>query len=463
MNITISTKKIVILGAGISGLTSAYFLNKKGMEVTVLEKKNEAGGSIESEIQNDFLFEHGPNSALETSLLTQLIENLNLKDDQLYANKRADKRYILKNNKLVPLPMSPQAFFGSNLFSLQAKLRVLKEPFASKSKDGYYESVSEFVQRRLGKEFLDYAVDPFISGVYAGDPDQLSVKAAFPKLYELGEKYGGLIIGTIKSMRQRKKKNEKPPSTGKMFSFKNGMQTLPNALASSLKEKIIFLSEVISIKKNNGNYKIVYNHAGAESTLLCENIISTLPAYSAAELFKNIDENLYKHLIDIYYPPVLVLYLTYKKEDIKIPLDGFGFLIPSKENKSFLGAIWNSVIFQNRASKDTASFTLFAGGSRNPEIGKTDKEIIIKKIKNEFEEIMKINGEPILTSYKFWNRAIPQYNTGYIEHENYFKEFEKNNPGIILSGSYRGGISIGDCINTGKTIFNKLNFSVSAP
>jgi protoporphyrinogen/coproporphyrinogen III oxidase len=457
VKVSVSSKKIVVLGAGISGLTTAYFLSKKGFDVIVLEKKGEPGGSMESVMENGFLFDRGPNSGLEiTPVISTIVKDLGLENEFVYANKEGNKRYILRNNQLHALPMSPPAVLKTRLFSTAAKFRVLGEPFMGRSNDGYYESVADFVKRRLGKEFLDYAIDPFVSGVYAGNPERLSVKSAFPKLYELEEKYGGLIVGTIKSIKERKGRSEKSKQSAKMFSFKNGMQTLPKAIADGLSYKVSFFSEATSIERNGDNFKIRYNKAGAKSELDCEKVISTVPAYIAAELFKSFDAELEKHLNEIYYPPVFVLLLGYKKLDIKQPLDGFGFLVPSKENKSFLGAIWNSVIFPNRANDEYASFTLFIGGSRNPEIGKYDREIITKKAKAEFQEIMKIDAEPMFTSSKFWDRAIPQYNVGYIEHEKYFEKFEKDNPGIILSGNYRGGISVGDCIKNANEITEKI-------
>ena len=449
--------KTVIIGAGISGLTTAFLLNKLGCDVTVLEKKKEPGGSIETVFEKGFLFDKGPNSALETHpLIGKMIDELNLKDQLVYANKEANKRYILKNNQLHALPMSPTAFLKTRLFSPAAKLRLLAEPFIGRSKDGYYQSISEFVTRRLGKEFLDYAINPFVAGVYAGNPEELSVKSAFPKLYELEEKYGGLIVGTIRSIRERKRRAEKSKQSAKMLSFKDGMQVLPKAIARHLSGKVKFQSDVTSIKKINGKYQINFTLEGEQQSLNCDKIISTVPAYIASNLFAHFDEKLPKHLNEIYYPPVLVLFLVYKKEFIRRPLDGFGFLIPSKEKKSFLGAIWSSVIFPNRSDDSNTVFTLFAGGARNPEIGSIDKEILIGKVKKEFEEIMKISGEPELQTYKYWSKAIPQYNIGYIEHEKYFDEFEKNNPGLLLSGNYRGGISVGDCIKNAKDVADKV-------
>jgi oxygen-dependent protoporphyrinogen oxidase len=234
------------------------------------------------------------------------------------------------------------------------------------------------------------------------------------------------------------------------------MQTLPNAIAACLGEKVIFFSEVKSIAKTAKGFLINYDNAGQKGSIECNSVISTVPAFIAAEIFKDWDERLANHLKEVYYPPVLVLYVAYKKEDIKQPLDGFGFLIPAKERKSFLGAIWSSIIFPNRTDENKATFTLFVGGARDPEIGNVDKDILINKVRKEFEQLMKISGEPVFQTYKYWSKAIPQYNIGYIEHEKYFDEFERNNPGITLSGNYRGGISVGDCIKSAGEVIKRF-------
>ncbi len=446
-------KKIIILGAGISGLVTAYLLKQKGYDVTVIEKKSVPGGSIETTKDNGYLFDRGPNSALETTpVIAKLIDELNLHNQLVYANKEANKRYILRNNRLHALPMNPAAFLKTGLFTPKAKLRLFAEPFIGKSKDGYYQSVAEFVTRRLGREFLDYAINPFVAGVYAGKPEDLSVKSAFPKLYALEENYGGLIIGTIKSIKERKRRDEKSKQSANMFSFKDGMEVLPKALADFLKEKIIYNSEVNRIVKKGSGYIVGCTKLGEQYSLESDVVISTLPAYIAANILKSFDDKAAMRLMEIYYPPVLVLYVVYAKQDIVRRLDGFGFLIPSKENKSFLGAIWSSVIFPQRTPDDKAGFTLFVGGARNPEIADSNVELLIEKVLTEFNEIMGIESPPIYSAHRYWAKAIPQYNIGYIEHENYFDEFEKRNPGIILSGNYRGGISIGDCIKNAAKI-----------
>jgi len=451
-------KKIVVLGAGISGLTTAYLLSKKGFDVKILEKRNAVGGSIESVIENGFLFDRGPNSALETTpVIAQLIHELELEHELLYASKLANKRYILRNNQLHALPMSPQGLIKTKLFSSKAKLRLMAEPFIGRSGDGYYQSLAEFVKRRLGQEFLDYAINPFVAGVYAGKPEELSVKSAFPKLYALEEKYGGLIIGTVRSIRERKKRAEVAKQSAKMLSFKSGMIALPKAIEKYFGNNILLSSEVTSIDKNQNGFLVSYQQNETTNKIDCDIVLSTIPAYVASSIFTKYDKDFKTHADAIYYPPVLVYYLVYDRKNIKQDLDGFGFLIPAKENKSFLGALWSSVIFSDRTDESKAAFTLFVGGSRNPDFVKEERTSLLTKVRKEFEALMDINADPIFTSERFWEKAIPQYNLGYIEHERFFDDFEKQNPGLFISGNFRGGISVGDCIKNADLICDKIN------
>jgi oxygen-dependent protoporphyrinogen oxidase len=344
----------------------------------------------------------------------------------------------------------------TKLFSGKAKLRLLAEPFIGRSKDGYYQSLAEFVKRRLGQEFLDYAINPFVAGVYAGKPEDLSVKSAFPKLYALEESYGGLIIGTIRSIRERKRRAEVSKQSAKMLSFKSGMVALPRAIEKYFDNNIILSSEVISVDKNEKGFLLSYKKDGNINKLDCDAILSTIPAYSASDLFTKYDKEFKTHAESIYYPPVLVYYLVYDRKNIKQELDGFGFLIPSKESKLFLGALWSSVIFTDRADDNKAAFTLFVGGSRNPNFVNEDRDLLLKKVRKEFESLMGISAKPIFVSDRFWEKAIPQYNLGYVEHEKYFDAFEKQNQGIFISGNFRGGISVGDCIKNAELVTNKI-------
>lgn len=450
-------KKITVLGAGISGLATAYWLKKDGYEIIILEKGSGPGGSMISCQEEDYLVDYGPNSGLETTpLISRLVEETGLKDEMIYANQEGNKRYILRNNELHALPTGPGAFFKTGLFSGSAKLRLMAEPFIGRSEDGYYQSVAQFVRRRLGQEFLDYAINPFVAGVFAGNPEELSVKSAFPKLYRLEEVYGGIFKGVIKGARERKKRAEQSKQSAKMFSFKKGMQSFPKALANRLSGNIIYEAEVKTVRKSETGYIVDYIKNGSAASIECDGVLSTLPAYIAGTIFQQTDGALFNHFNAIYYPPVMVLYLAYRKEDIKRPLDGFGFLIPEKEKKSFLGAIWSSVIFPGRAPEDKAAFTLFVGGARSPQLFEMRKEELIDKVLQEFHEIMQIGTKPEFITEKTWQKAIPQYNIGYIEHEKYFAEFEAKHKGLFLSGNYRGGISVGDCVKNSEITAQRI-------
>jgi len=451
-------EEIIIVGAGITGLTTAYWLKKSGFNVKVLESNDEVGGNIKTQKHFNFIFDTGPNSGLETTpLIKQLVDELNLQEEFVYANKQASKRYILKNNVLHPLPMNPKDFITTKLFSSKAKIRILMEPFIGKSKDGYYQSVAEFVRRRLGQEFLDYAINPFVAGVFAGDPENLSVKSAFPKLYRLEEVYGGLFKGMIKGAKERKKRAEKSKQSAAMFSFKNGMSVFTKKLCDVLGNDILLNHRVEEIKKDNQNYVVVTNVNGEKKEIKTQSVFITTPAYVAAEILKNMDGYLFNQLSTIYYPPVLVLNVIYRKDKIGQVLDGFGFLIPEKEKKSFLGAIWNDSIFPNRGDENFASFTIFVGGARQSKILENDLNEVINQVLSEFEQIMKIQSQPESIKYKFWEKAIPQYSIGYVEKEFAINTFEQRNRGIFLGGNYRGGISIGDCIKNSEIHFERLS------
>ena len=451
------TKKIAVLGGGISGLASAYWLKKNNFDVTVFEADSEVGGAMKTEFEDGYLIETGPNSGLETTpLIRKIAEDVGLGNEIINANSEGNNRYIVRDSELRALPASPPAFFKTNLFSLKAKLRLMMEPFVGRSDDGYYQSIAEFVERRLGKEFLDYAIDPFVSGVFAGDPHKLSVKSAFPKLYRLEELYGGLIKGMIRGARERKKSKEKAKSHARMFSFKNGMHSYPKAIANYIGNGVKLDCKIKEVIKTDKNYKIIYDQNGSVKEFETDIVLSTIPSHIAGNVFQNIDSGLKVHLEEIYYPPVKIMHLGFKKSDVGRELDGFGFLIPTKENRNYLGAIWSSVIFPNRSSDDNALFTMFIGGAKKPHIFDKDQKELKTEIISDFKKLMNINVEPTFIKERFWEKAIPQYNLGHIEHDNYFDKFEKENPGLFLSGNYRGGISVSDCIKNSKENFEKI-------
>jgi oxygen-dependent protoporphyrinogen oxidase len=443
--------KVVIIGAGISGLTAAWRLRKLGVDVIVLEKQGEAGGTMRTLLDGDWMIESGPNSALETTpYFKQIFEELGISESMRYANNAAEKRYIMRDGNLHALPMSPGAFLSTNLWTLRGKLRLLKEPFVGRADKE--ETIAEFVERRLGREFLDYAINPFVAGVYAGNPEHLSVRSAFPKLYALEEKYGGLIKGMIKGRRERKKRAEKAKDRARMFSFDKGMGVFPAAIAAHLGDAIKYNCTVDPLaipQSSNGNgrrWAVTYTQNGTNHTLQADAVVLSTPAHSAAKLIQHVSASLAETLDRIYYPPVIEVFLGYRRDQIGIPLDGFGYLIPAIERRKILGTIWSSVLFEGRAPDGHVALTTFLGGSRQPELTRQTDDEARASVHTEIANIMKVKGDPVFARVNRWERAIPQYNLGYGKTIDAIVQCEQNHPGLFLCSNFRGGIAVGDCV-----------------
>jgi oxygen-dependent protoporphyrinogen oxidase len=446
---------VVIIGGGISGLATAWWLHKAGIAVTVLERNRVLGGTMQTVHDHGWLVETGPNSALETTPLFKILFNdLGLTDEVVYAGDVGNNRYILREGSLHALPMTPPAFFKSKLWSLPGKLRLLKEPFVGRA--DAEETIAQFVERRLGKEFLDYAINPFVAGVYAGNPEQLSVRAAFPKLYALEVKYGGLIKGQIQGSRERKKRAEQSKDRARMFAFKSGMQTFPKTLGDALGANIMTGMAVQRVrrigKRNPEQYEITGTKNGKPFKIIAHAVITAIPSYLTAPLIAPMDSVVAESLKNIYYPPVVEVFLGFKVSDIRRPLDGFGFLVPAKERRNILGTIWSSSLFPGRVPQGHVALTTFVGGSRQPGLTEKSDEEIVTLVTQELSSIMGVTGRPVFRQIKRWQRAIPQYNLGHLSIIEQVEQFEQKHPGIFLSGNFRGGISVGDCIiNSDKT------------
>ena len=305
---------VVILGAGISGLATAHFLSQKGYEICLLEKAPRVGGAIHSERRDGFLIEYGPNSTLDTTpLLREMFADLDILDSLECANDRANNRYIVKNGMLNALPMSPAAFLKTKLFSLSAKLRLLKEPFIKPASPGGDESLAEFVERRIGREFLDYAINPFVAGVYAGRPELLSVKSAFPKLYNLEQEYGSLIKGTIRGAKKRRQSAETAKAKAKLLSFGDGLQTMTDALWQKYQDRIYLEANIEKISKLSAGFETDFTANGQKVSVKSPLLLTTIPAFTAADLPFTFDVPVRGSLSKIYYPPVAMVYFGFKK------------------------------------------------------------------------------------------------------------------------------------------------------
>ncbi len=457
-----TSPSVIVIGAGISGLTTAYWLRQSGVDVTVLERENSPGGTMRTAREDGWLIEQGPNSALETTpLFGEMFAGLGIENERVYADPASDKRYILRNGRLHALPLNPGSFLRTGLWSTAGKLRLLKEPFVGRA--SAEESVAQFVERRLGREFLDYAINPFVAGVYAGDPAQLSVRSAFPKLYALEEKYGGLIKGMIKGARERKQRAETAKDRSKMFSFREGMQAFPDAVSRWLGDRVRCAYAVTGFSRSNshsdgtsGKYIVTGSQNGKPFSAAADTVVISVPAYAAAALIRPHDAQLANRLDAVYYPPVAEVFLGYTSTKIPRPHEGFGYLVPAVEKRQILGTIWSSSLFERRAPDGCVALTTFVGGARQPELAGLDDVELLRRVTGDLQSILGARGEPVFSRIIHWSRAIPQYNVGYKAVLDAVSKFEEEHPGIFFCNNFRGGIAVGDCIMSARTTAERV-------
>jgi len=442
-------KKVCVIGGGISGLCVAYQLKKKGVEVLLFERNAACGGNIQTERNGDFLIEWGPNSTLVSNHLFELIAELGLLEAVATANATAKKRYVLKKDNLHSLPLKIAQIIGTNIFSTRTKFKLLREPFV-KSKSPENESVAEFFRRRFGQEVVDYAVDPFVSGIFAGNPDKLSVKYAFPSLFQMEKDYGSILKAFVLGKKE-KPSGFLPKGISRTVSFKDGMRTLTDKLAENLRDEIRTETEILKIEKvESCKWKVASDSEDLNGELFDVIIVAT-PSFVAAKLVENFESEFSQKLSEIYHPPLSVIVSAFRKEDINFNLDGFGFLIPKVEQRKILGSLWSSVIFENRAPSDVHLLTTFIGGARNAGLFDKSDDELFHIAQKELDEILGLKGKPLFQKIKRWARAIPQYNLGYEKIIDSIESFKKNNAGFFFCSNFYHGISVSDCIKNSVT------------
>lgn len=455
---------VLVIGAGLSGLVAAYRAKRAGLGVAVFEARARPGGVIGSERRDGALFERGPNSGLDTTpLINAMLTDLGIAAERVDGSKASSKRYVVRGGQLVPLPMSPGAFLSTPLFSFGAKARLFAEPFIGKSLPDAEESIARFVRRRLGPEFLDYAIEPFVAGIYAGDPETLSVPAAFPRLHALEQRYGGLIKGAIMGARERRKNADKSKNAASSFSFRDGMQTLTDALARAIGNVDCEVNVKRVERRSDGSFVVAGERFGMAFERAARAVVIATPAYAAAEMVRDLAPVAAAALQEIPYPPVTVVASAYRRRDILHPLDGFGFLAPAKERPAVLGTLFSSTMFENRAPSEVAVLTTFVGGRRNPELAMAGDADVRGAVQAELSRLVGAAAEPMWSEITRWNRAIPQYTMGHLLRMAKVEEAERAMPGLYFCANYRGGVSIGDCVKAGHATADRLAAQLGSP
>ena len=431
----------IVIGGGISGLVCTYRLRQMGIPAVLLEQADRVGGLIESVEQDGFLFELGPQSFLSTEALRELIDELGLTRELLQADPRAP-RYVLAGGRLRRVPLGPRAFLTTSLLGPGTKLRFLLEALGKSQPPESDESVADFVRRKFGKELLEHLVEPFVSGIHAGDPEKLSLRNAFPTAYQWERDFGSVVRGALKSRPPK----EKPRPT--LCSFRKGVATLVRALSAKLGASLHCGARVESIhwgKADAGSpFELQVTGNGRTEFLPARVVVLATEAPSVGRLLAGIEYG--ESFAEIEYAPVAVVGAGYRQDQIGRPTEGFGFLVARQEGFRLLGTVWNSSLFPDRAPEGMVNFTSFAGGATDPTLCQLGEERIAETVLGELAAVMRITGAPATRMVRCYDRALPQYNLGHSETIARVLKRCAALPGLFLTGNYFEGPSVGACV-----------------
>lgn len=444
-----------MLGAGATGLAAAHRLVQQGHRVRLFEASGRTGGAVRTEIVDGWLIEGGPNSMLAGDpKVAELIEEVGLAGERLEANPAAKNRYIVRGGKPVAAPTSPPSFLASPLFSLAGKLRLFGDLFSRPRVRVSDISLEEFIAAHFGRELVDYGLNPFVGGVYAGLPKKLSAKHSFPQLWELEQKHGSIIRGQIAAAKA-KKASGKPKTKGGIISFRRGLQQLPDALAARLPTGTLTTHAQIEALVPGQPWSVVWRDArgGGTQTEHFDAVVAALPAPALAQLrFGTLSERTLAALDAVEHPPVGSLFLGYRRDQIAHPLDGFGVLAPEIEGRSVLGILFSSSLFPGRAPDGYAALTVMVGGARQPELARLPADRLLAAVEKDLRELLGVSGAPVFQRHSFWPKAIPQYNLGYEHHLETMAAAERNYPGLFIGGQARDGIALPACLAAGEKL-----------
>ena len=459
--------RIVIVGAGISGLSTAHAIERRAaeagleIETEVLERDERTGGKIWSIKEEGYLCEWGPNGFLDSKPMTlELCGHLGIRDELERSNDNARKRFIYSDGTLHRLPENGPMFLKSQLISWPGKLRLAGEMFVPKRSDGADETLAEFARRRLGGEALDKLIGPMVSGIFAGDPENMSLRSCFPRIHELEQEYGGLLRAMIKLGKQKKaeiRAGKQVASAagpgGVLTSFVDGIQVLTDTTADSLQGKVRTNAAATGLKRVEGGWQVDLADGGS---MEAEIVVSAAPAHVLTELSRAFDPELADLCAGIPYAPMNVVCIGYERDQIGHDLDGFGYLIPKREGCNILGTLWDSSIFPERAPEGHVLLRSMMGGATNPKAIELSDEEVLKRTLFDLEKIMGIKAEPSFVRIFRHRRAIPQYVPGHARRVAAVQDRLASQPGLFATGNAFFGVGLNDCVNASNQASEKV-------
>lgn len=442
----------LILGGGVTGLAVGWLLAGKGERVQLLECRDRLGGAVQTEIKAGYLCEAGPNSMLVKSQeVWDMIERLGLGPRCVEANPVANKRFLVKAGRVVALPQSPLGGVTTPLYRFTEKLRLLKEPFVPRSELAD-ESVTRFVTRRMGPAFLEYGISALVSGIFAGDPDRLSIRHGFPKVWNLEQQYGSLIGGALQLKRARRRRGE-IPFKSRMISFKDGLGELTAAL--SVREGLATATRTVATalrRSASGTWEAMAGERVYRSRRLV--VATPLGALPGLPFEPFVREQLDRIPV-VEHPPLSTLVLGFDRSQVGHPLDGFGVLFPRLEKRFCLGCIFSSTLFPGRAPAGKVALMCFVGGVQQPENGRLPTPRLLEAVVEDLRPLLQLKGDPEFHAHTFWPAAIPQYMVGHSAFLASLEAVEAAVPGLYLLGNFRGGPGLNDCLQSALRFVGK--------
>ncbi|MFD2718620.1 protoporphyrinogen oxidase [Hymenobacter monticola] len=435
--------KIGIIGGGISGLTLAWYLQKAGVPYDLFEADARPGGNLHSlPTPEGYLLEVGPNSLQLSPELQELLADLDLTGQIQDAAAVSQQRYVLRDGRYQVLPSSPPTLLTNGFFSLKAKWQLLKEFRKPAAPIDAQETVAHFFRRRFGLEIVDYAVNPFMAGIYAGDPEQLLIHKTFPQLPAMEQQYGSVLRGFAKS--------SKGAGRRRIITLQKGIQTITDTLAAELTNYQPATAVTAISRATDGTYQLeLKGPQGLEAAPGYSHLALALPTYAVAPLLEALFPQAAAALAAVHYPPMSAVYSAYDCTAVAHPLNGFGALNPKVEGTYAAGSIWTSSIYPNRVPAGQVLFTTFVGGAQYEDAGRQPEEAQKAAVHAELSKLYGITGAPRWQYRYSWPRSIPQFDARIVGAHAAADALAKEN--IVAVANWRAGVGVPDCVRYART------------